>query len=603
MTVYKRVSNIINNSAISLIVNRTSSECLYDILKFQPKGKMSYSSDQGIHCNEAGFVDKVNEFIDMAVSNQPALVVTPEASIPYSVLHNIIDNEKRWPDTGRLWCLCMSGISKIDFIKFKKNLEEISNIKVFIEADINYSEHINSLFYLFRLDNKQLAIIIQLKNAPMSDREINHEADHLSKGNTVYIFDLNSGEPTKNVLLNLICADAIQLSVADLITALKYTYPLIINPQCNKAPFNFEFVYKRNAISSDSNLPKCRILVANWSKGSKIEGAFTINDSGNAYYNHLSANGYKQIKNICENKDSFTHRMKNQIMGATYFANEKLNIWKFPDEENILSFYIRKEEVFGVNENMSSRFDPVIKGKYEYDFNEKNWKKAGKNCIFRTEKVNNNLYISDNKLLRPINYEKCISDSCQGKCMWLYNDYFLGICFGGSIKTELTCELEKSNRTLIGLSAEGKRNTSRKRELFMTLVKILEENEIPIELNIFSNNIRFDIDKNAAEVGSNNIYNVSTKKSPDQFPCGVFKKGVFAIIDTNQIEVVERTYDKLYKSTNEENRDQILLYYRNNNKYIPYLKPHEQTSIKPKNSFFTNNVSSVFKGEGQYEQD
>jgi hypothetical protein len=495
----------------------------------------------------------------------------------------------------------MSGISKNEFLKFISFLNGKEDVNIYIENNINYRTHVNSLFYLFRLDVNTLAIVIQLKNNHMADRGIEHEADDLTKGNTIYIFDLNGGEDTKNVLVTLICADAIQLSMSELITNLKYKHPLVVNAQCNSKPFDHRFVRNRSFISSDQSISKQRQIIVNWAKGTKIEKAFTICDSGNTYYNYLGVSGHSHLKSICSDQEVFTHRMKNQIKGCTYFANDSVNIWRFPNDENILKFYVKKEDVFGVNPTLSSNFDPVIKEKYKYEKDE--WVQNEKYCLRMEEDKSSQFYMSDNKLLRPLIFQQCKDNTCNDKCIWLYNDYFLSICLGGELKNEFKCDGEISNRALIAMNDDSVERTSRKRELFSTLVKLLETNEIPDELNVFSNNVKFEIDCNAAECGSNNIYNVVVDTIKEGFSNWSIKKGIFAVIDTTQLETVEKVYSTLYQSTNEDNRDQILLYYRKDDKYIAYKKPHESKSIVPSNSTFTRNTTSIFIGGSQYDQD
>lgn len=420
-----------------------------------------------------------------------------------------------------------------------------------------------------------------------------------SDSNGIYIFDLNGGQDTRNILLTLICADAIQLPMSELITTIKYKHPLIINAQCNSKPFDTRFVSNRSYISSDKNISKQRQIVVNWAKGTNLDKSFAINDSGNAYYNYLGVSGHSHLKNLCSDQEVFMHRMKNQIKGVTYFANDNVNIWKFINDENISRFYIKKEDVFAVNQTLSSNFDPVIKEMYKYENDQ--WLHNDKHCIYCDKKALE-FYVSDNQLLRPIYFQECENNNvCTDKCFWLYNDYFLGICLGGELKNEIKCDGEISNRTLVALNNDSVDNTSKKREIFSILVKLLEANKIPDELMIFSENVKFDIDYNAAECGSNNIYNVSIEKASEEFSNWSLKKGIVAVIDTTQIEKVEKVYGNLYKATNIENRDQILLYYRQNGEYVPYKKPHELKSIIPSNNTFTQNTTSVFKGGSQYE--
>lgn len=598
MTKFKRLSKLFPNN--SLIVNRTNSESIYDIMKFQPKGVLSYSSERGIHTNESSYIEKVAGFINNVQERQPSLVVTPEGSIPFEVLKQIIDNKSRWPDLYKLWGFCMEGIDKKDFKILVESYNRDDSLKVVIEDSITYKAHVNSLWYIFRIDEEHLCIVIQLKNAPSSDRDIEHEARDLTIGNTIYVFDLDNGEPTKNTLISLICSDAIQLDTNKIITELGKSYPMIINHQCNEKPFDERFIDFRNSIFRAVSILKKRCIVANWAKGTELKKVFTINESGNAYYNHLSVNGHSHPKKIFSDKDSYSHRMKSQLLGVKYYASDKCNIWSYPNEENIFSFFVKKDEAY-VENSLSTNYDPLMKECYLFNDNKNCWESTEKNCILDNEEGSNNIYISEKEFLRPIKYKECEKRECENKCFWLYNDYFFATCFGNELKSELECKYEISDRTIATLSSEGLRGTQRKRELFKTLVKKLERNEIPKELPMFDDNLKFDIDINAAETGSNNIYNATVINVPQEYPNWGEKKGIFAIIDTADLSEVEIAYDKLYKMTKTNIRDQIVLYYRKDDDYISYKKPHEQSNITSKSIDFTNNPVSIYKGDMQYE--
>ncbi|HKL41271.1 MAG TPA: hypothetical protein VJ962_01625 [Clostridia bacterium] len=599
---YKKVSEILEGKDVSLEVTENESNKYYDILKFQPMAKLYYSKDRGIFCDEERYLEKVNNFIGLAIKKQPGLLITPEGSIPKSSLENIVNDKEKWPDIGKLWCLCMSGMSKKEFKELINELDNKTNIEIIIEYIENYKTYVNSLFYLFRIDKDKLAIVIQLKTAPMSDRQFESEAVDLTRGNAIYIFDLNKGNDTNNVLLSLICADAIQVSMSDLVNELKGKYPIIINSQCNYKPFHDEFKRIRISFFSDRNVHEFRWIVTNWAKKTEINSDEKMNETGNVYYNYLYVDGNNHLGRKFSNKDAFYDRMKNQINGVSYFADYNFNIWSFPDEENISWFIVKKEECHTYNNALNSNFDPVVKEIYFYKKESNDWVKFNKYCELLGDKKLSNLYISKNELLRPYNYSICLNEECGDKCLWLYNDYFFGICFGEDMRSELECNYEVSKRTIFALNEEGRKKTFHKRKLFEILVKLIETNKIPKELSLFSKNIKFDIDTNAAETGSNNIYNVSVENVEEEHPNWHLKKGIFAILDTEQINIVEKTYKTLYDSTNKENRDQILLYYRLDGNYTPYDTPHKERKITHSNSTFTKNTTSILKGGNQYEE-
>lgn len=601
MTNFTKVSTLFQDKNLSLIVNRTDSESVYDIMKFQPKGVLSYTRDKGIQCKELVYTEKVNKFIRAIIEKQPSLVITPEGSIPYDSLSQAIEDETKWPEDYKLWCFCMEGISKKRFKDVVDNYKDDQRLKIVLEDSINYSAHVNSLWYIFRIDKNHLGIVIQLKNNHMSDRNIEHEEDDLTKGNTIYIFDLNGGQPTKNTLLSLICADALHIDVGSNTEGVSQAYPIIINPQCNGKPFNERFKDSRISIFNSRSFSKQRYIVANWAEGTKLNNAFEIKEAGNIYYNYLMVNGHSHFGKICCDIDSYSHRMKSQMLGVEYYGSHKFNIWDFGNTESLVRFFVKKDEVTGLDETLSTDQDPMIKERYEYISSKKSWESIDGKCILDSKNGCDSLYISKNEYLRPIKFDECLKRECKGKCVWLYNDYFFGICFGKKLESELKCDYEISNRALANFDPEGLVKRNRKRELFSTLVHLLEENIIPAELPMFDKNLKFDIDTDAAERGSNNIYNATVINAPNEFMNWKDKKGIFAIIDTDCLDVVELAYDDLSNMTSQDIRDQIVLYYRVNGRYTIYDGPHKNLNISTKNAHFTGSVSSIYKGQMQYE--
>lgn len=81
------------------------------IAQWQPAGELAFSEKQGFYCKSNGHAKKGLEFLRSAVDAKADLVITPEYSLPWQVLEDILLNRTVEPRNSKLWCLGMEGIS------------------------------------------------------------------------------------------------------------------------------------------------------------------------------------------------------------------------------------------------------------------------------------------------------------------------------------------------------------------------------------------------------------------------------------------------------------------------------------------------------------
>ena len=582
---------------LSLKINRSSCEKFTDILQLQPRGELSYSHEKGVYNTDAYYLDKVEKFLILAKKLGAGLVITPEYSVPYSLILNILHSEENWPEQSNLWCLCAEGIEVDKFKTLLRNIKINPQIQLAVEEKISYRKFVNALWYIFRINEEKLGVVIQLKQSPMSDPMFIHEGDDLSLGETTYVFDLNGGQSTMNVLVTLICADAIQLSVSELIHEIRATSPILINPQLNGKPFDDRFVAFRKTFFNDSNIKEQRMIVSNWAECTNVNAKQKVSESGSAYYNYLNVNGLQRAKDIATNSSLFKYQLRVQREGMIYFCDSNYNIWSIGNVEHCIRYYVKKGYVFGVTGSMTSDFDPCVRETFQFT-SENNWEMKK---MLKCEQFNSRDYLPTKEEYYPVNYCGCEDHTCTDECIWLYNDFFFGICFGGFIKEEIVTKNEISNRTVINLNADSLKNTKKKRTLFGNLVELIENNCFPESLMMFKSNSKFEIDHNAAATCSNNLYNLAVKEIPEHHLNWNEKKGIFVILDTEELAEVERLYNDLRVATKEDYKDQIVIYYRKRGRFSFYETPFRDPSFGVRNPSFTVNTSSIIWGGMKYE--
>jgi len=584
-----KMSDLLKDYSVALRINENSSEAIFDVLQLQCEGNIEYSADTGFKCNDTSHIDLARKFVQLALSYKSALAITPECSFPFIVLNEIISDKSLWPSLKNLWSFGMEGISVPLFKEKVQKLRSSSNIKViFDESDVTYKRHCNSLWSVFLIDQETLCIVIQLKQRHALDRNIEYEADALSVGDSTYVFDLNSNKQTSNVFLSIICADAISLSPTELLSSIKKTNPLIINPQLNNQPFADRFKSFRNTVFSDSNICP-RMITLNWHKDTMINNKKFIHESGSAFFDYIGANGKNHIEAICKDNDLFSQRSINFKKGFMYFADKKYNMWLLDDTCNCARYFVKKSDIFGTDTSLDCPWEPRLIDLLKYDITQGSFVET-QSCFcldpWKDELIQQGV--------NPIHLAECINRKCNDKCLWLYYDYFFGICFGTLCRSELELKFETSNRTIYPLNIESQRNTNRKRELFHLLIRCLTDNKFPECFSILNNNFQFEMDPNYAETGSNNLFNLSVKNTNGQ-DVWQFKKFIAVIFDTTKSSDVKVLYDELKGKTSKNIEDQILIYYKIENDFVLYDEPLIQNKIGIGSASYTKDMPSIMK--------
>lgn len=587
----KKMSELLKDHSVKLSVNSTDSS-RYSVLQYSGKGILNYSENGIGYYNYDEHYSNIESFLMLAQQNNSDLVITPEGSVPHNIIENIIIDKNKWPENNKLWCLCAEGITTE---KFKYKISELKtndNIILIFDEEVNYKVNVNALWYLLRINGK-LGVVIQLKQHHMSDHRLEGEGKDLSTGNVTYCFDLDGNNVTKNILVSYICSDLIGLSATSIISELSRTHPIILSLQLNPKPFDEKFVNFRKTYFIDSSMSHQRMIVSNWGVGTTMQQSlFEINESGNAFFSKLDNMCSTLLKNVLQDKSTFEHRLILQKESIESYFDDAYSIWKINDEIEAVQYEIEKEENYNTCQNLGPLNEPIISRKYQFNNEKKSWIVDSRkycNTVLYTElldifKKNEDYYLYELKM--------CLDDCECSQCTRLYCDFFFGICFGELIAGELEVKLEKSERALQFLNYESKSYSKSKLHLIKMLIKELEKDNFPKSMSYLVKNNIFEINRNAAETGSNEIYNLVPKKEEDKQ-----KKAIVAICPILEKDEVRKIYKKLSLVTNERYSSQIIIYYLDdNNNFQVYEEPHDVTGIGISSPSFTKNTASIKGG-------
>ena len=345
-----------------------SSGKAFSIMQFQIKADLEYCSDEQspflrLRDTPDSPVKRVNDqftaFFEKAKRVSPALVLTPEYSVPKERVLGLLSKPDELPD-GTLFVLCCEGLVIEDLIKLIGEVESISaDIHVCKDAlahECREPHGITScIFYIIKStwrNTSKIIVIPQLKTLHMRDVHLLFEGRLLCAGTKVIIFDGN--KLNHRDFMSLICADVINLELLEdikvYIMAMRESKPLrkllFFNPQLNANPrhgyfrlMQSLFVEQQENSSTDHTLS--RILTLNWAEGSRIysydhnktceKPSIIINLPYSALFEKHSETMLKRKRETLQNLARW---------GLEYVYSDSLGIWLFFPYEHFFYYVL-----------------------------------------------------------------------------------------------------------------------------------------------------------------------------------------------------------------------------------------------------------------------
>ena len=414
---YKGVNDILKEKGIKYS-NLNVFENRGTVIKlgyWQPKGVIVYDRKKGFFCNEPSHSDKAKKFIDYIRREKIDVAISPEYSMPWNVLYEIIGNKELWPQKGKLWCLGLEGASYEtvkDFLKEKEG-EDVYLIAEDIEQ-LNQNEFFSCIVYLFYLE-KKLICVVQFKTTAASDRWAELEAIGLTPGNTIYYF---CDETHTNYLFAYICADALNQGIGVVKETVAYQKCIILHPQLNPKPLHDSFNSMRKSFL-DYSKSNIRIISVNWAKETVLkrdegEDDIVVEDSFTAcYYSESTISNVEKLL------------VKNKKKGIDVLKDQHITIWHMPSNEHCMSFMIDGFDTRGVSNVTSSHNEPL--GNTYLEYNESDWIEV-QTCGVCS--------IDWNWLKTTFDFEKCCGNECEVNSL----HKFFAILFGRKIYNDIQLE-------------------------------------------------------------------------------------------------------------------------------------------------------------------
>lgn len=562
------------------------------VLQYKAQGCLLYSHEKGMYSeNQKTQVKRIQEFLKIADSYGIDLVVTPEASVPFDIVKDIIEGNEVTPETGKLWCLGVEGIAKKEYKLLIEEWSKRQDIIFVYPQTINMSKHINALFYLFQTMDDKLAVVLQAKTGAMRDVSYSHEQADLSTGEEIFILDLNGTDVAHNVFATLICADILNINCADFCSKFHGKSPVILNIQMNKKPFHEKIIGFRRTFFEDNNIRNAQMIVANWGRGTTIHEEGKENkdkgysDSGSTIYFSLGNNhGQNSINSILKHREFIVKGIgESQKSGLEYFLTRQYEIWKIQEEIQV-AYYEKKvgNSKSFERDAMGRQFFPFIVEKYRY--NETDFLEIDEENRCDCDEMSEILNMMQHRASEDI--KDCANKNCK-ECTRFYADVLIGWCLGEDISDEFLVKDGKAHRTVQALYQDDKDRV--KKTYLKRLMYGLDKIAFPERFGEFNENrdFSFEIDHDTAEGGGNNKYNLvlRCKKSG-------YKRLLVAFLGDMDIGDVRRRYTEIKKSVRIDGQDNILIYYVDVDGIHIYAEPYEQESILAHNADYSADIES-----------
>ena len=231
----------------------------YDAMLFQPIGEIEGDA-AGVRNHDRPRANaQFSGFLREVLARNADLAVTPEYSMPWSVLTDTI-NAGRAPSAGKLWVLGCESITLAELRALKTALTARADVLFEALADVA-NRFLDPLAYVFRTSkidgsSERLVVLVQFKTRPMGDPQ-HYEVNNLQTGNVVYTLGGAAGLR----LCSLICSDVFDFTDAH--AAAIYDRTLVIHLQLNPSPRHDSYRQYREKLLGFSG-DATELICLNW---------------------------------------------------------------------------------------------------------------------------------------------------------------------------------------------------------------------------------------------------------------------------------------------------------------------------------------------------
>ena len=259
----------------------------YFALLCQAHGTIHTSAGRIGNSDSQAVLPMYRAFLNDAVESQAQLAITPEYSVPWALIREIIQGTPR-PPKGSLWVLGCESItlSELDTLRIAVNgSAAVRLIHESLEPQQRaQTAFVDPLIFVFwavdTAGTDVLCLLVQFKT--VASRDPDHvELQSLCRGTSVYKFTAHAGDVS---LLTLICSDAFEFT--NTLVDEHCTNLLLVHIQLNRRPAHIDYSAYRSRLFSVASNNNVEIICLNWAANVLLEeSADTWNViAGSAWY-------------------------------------------------------------------------------------------------------------------------------------------------------------------------------------------------------------------------------------------------------------------------------------------------------------------------------
>ncbi|MBS0196257.1 MAG: hypothetical protein JSR77_05815 [Planctomycetes bacterium] len=290
-------------------------------------------------------------FLRQAVSEQSALAITPEYSMPWRVVEDSLRTGIT-PAEGALWVLGCESTTIEQLNAFRDRVADIASV-LYEPLTPQLNRFLDPVLYVFpsrpqRGGSLRLVIVVQFKTSPMGDAG-HFEINGLQTGSRIYYFGNGT---TQLRLATLICSDA--FAFLDSHAHELYHRTLLIHVQLNKSPRHAQYRrYREKLLDYDGD--ETEVLCLNWAKEvhERCGGTRTC-------WDHLPCSAwYLRPDRFADDDDALTANHNNG-MYYTWLQDSRCRALFFTYIPAVFAITASKVAHHGVAAALSRRRGPIL---------------------------------------------------------------------------------------------------------------------------------------------------------------------------------------------------------------------------------------------------
>jgi hypothetical protein len=337
----------------------------YTALLLQPQGKIEYDANGVRNADQELARKQYSAFLGDAVTQQAALAITPEYSMPWRVFEDCLRGAVV-PDLGALWVVGCESLTIAEMNAFRDHISEIATV-LYEDLNPQPGRFLDPVAYVFTAQTAadggaaRLVILIQFKTCPMGDDE-HFEINGLQTGTRLYHF----GDGTSQLrLATLICSDA--FAFLDDHARKLYDRTLLIHIQLNSKPRQQQYRQYRSRLMQFGG-DQTELICLNWAKDVYEK----CGDTRKCWYNISGSAWYLRPDKYDCSDDTLTANHRNGLY-YTWLTDPRCHALFFAYSPAVFLITASKVAHIGVPASLSRRRGPQLTATRVWDDAKAQW--------------------------------------------------------------------------------------------------------------------------------------------------------------------------------------------------------------------------------------